>query len=65
MIFLVTTFFNPFIIYYYRYLNMTIDPESGIRKQDGARAFLAVARNSIGYEIAFDFLMTNIKEISE
>lgn len=44
---------------------MTIDPESGIRKQDGARAFLAVARNSIGYEIAFDFLMTNIKEISE
>ncbi|XP_037909799.1 aminopeptidase N isoform X2 [Hermetia illucens] len=48
-----------------KYLNMTIDPESGIRKQDGARAFLAVARNSIGYEIAFDFLMTNIKEISE
>ena len=43
---------------------MTIDSTSGIRKQDGARAFGAVARNPIGYEIAFDFLVTNIEEIS-
>ncbi|KAJ6637110.1 Aminopeptidase Ey, partial [Pseudolycoriella hygida] len=46
------------------YLNMTISPTSGIRKQDGARAFMAVATNNIGYEIAFDFLVSNIKEIS-
>lgn len=26
---------------------------------------MAVAGNSVGYEIAFDFLVTNIKEISE
>lgn len=26
---------------------------------------MAVAKNSVGYEIAFDFLVTNIKEISE
>lgn len=44
---------------------MTITPTSGIRKQDGGRAFLAVATNHVGYEIAFDFLVTNIKEISE
>lgn len=48
-----------------RYLNMTITPTSGIRKQDGARGFIAVAENSLGFEIAFEFLITNIKEISE
>lgn len=54
---------EPFLLS--KYLNMTLDPTSGIRKQDGARAFTSVARNYIGYEIAFDFLMTNIQEISE
>lgn len=44
---------------------MTINSTSGIRKQDGARAFAAIARNSVGTEIAFDFLASNIKEISE
>lgn len=44
---------------------MTITSTSGIRKQDGARAFMAVANNNIGFEIAFDFLMSNIKQISE
>ena len=44
---------------------MTINPTSGILKQDGLRAFSAVAENPIGYEIAFDFLQTNIKDISE
>lgn len=53
------------IILRYRYLNMTITSTSGIRKQDGARAFLSVAHNNIGFEIAFDFLTSNIKEISE
>ena len=44
---------------------MTINPTSSIQKQDGARAFRAVAENPIGYEIAFEFLQTNIKEIAE
>lgn len=44
---------------------MTITSSSGIRKQDGRRAFTAVAKNNLGFEIAFEFLMTNIKEISE
>lgn len=44
---------------------MTITSSSGIRKQDGRRAFMAVAQNSLGFEIAFEFLMTNIKEISD
>lgn len=44
---------------------MTITSTSGIRKQDGARAFMAVANNKVGFEIAFDFLMSNIEQISE
>ncbi|XP_054728242.1 aminopeptidase N [Anastrepha obliqua] len=48
-----------------KYLNLTINPTSGILKQDGARAFRAVSENPIGYEIAFDFLQSNIKEIAE
>lgn len=44
---------------------MTITSTSGIRKQDGRRAFIAVAKNSLGFEIAFDFLMSNIKQISD
>lgn len=44
---------------------MTITANSGIRKQDGKRAFVSVAKNSLGYEIAFDFLMLNIKQISD
>ncbi|XP_041674632.1 aminopeptidase N isoform X2 [Drosophila eugracilis] len=48
-----------------KYLNMTINPTSGILKQDGALAFRSVASNDIGHEIAFDFLQSNIKEIAE
>ncbi|KAH8407044.1 hypothetical protein KR222_004776, partial [Zaprionus bogoriensis] len=48
-----------------KYLNLTISSSSGIRKQDGALAFRSVASNAIGYEIAFDFLQSNIKEIAE
>lgn len=44
---------------------MTISSESKIRKQDGKKAFSAVANNPLGSEIAFDFLMSNIKEISD
>lgn len=48
-----------------KYLNMTLSSTSGILKQDGTQAFRAVAENPIGFEIAFDFLQTNIKEIAE
>ncbi|XP_075148016.1 aminopeptidase N isoform X1 [Haematobia irritans] len=47
-----------------KYLNMTLN-STLIMKQDGARAFRAVAENPIGFEIAFDFLQSNIKEIAE
>ncbi|ALC46775.1 sda, partial [Drosophila busckii] len=46
-----------------KYLDLTINSTSGILKQDGGLAFSAVATNDIGYEIAFDFLQTNIKQI--
>lgn len=44
---------------------MTINPESGIRKQDAGIAFESVAKNYMGYETAFDFLYTNIQEIAD
>lgn len=52
-------------IHFCRYLNMTITSSSGIRKQDGRRAFIAVAKNNHGFEIAIEFLMSNIKPISD
>lgn len=48
-----------------RYLNMTLSSDFGIRKQDGSRAFASVAKNAIGFELAFDFLSTNIERIAE
>lgn len=53
-----------FLIYLHRYLNLTITPNSPIRKQDGSRAFASVANNIVGSELAFDFLYTNIAQIS-
>jgi hypothetical protein len=53
------------LAYSHRYLKLTISPNSPIRKQDGARAFAAVAKNIVGSELAFDFLYTNIEEIAE
>ncbi|XP_063704261.1 aminopeptidase Ey isoform X2 [Culicoides brevitarsis] len=44
-----------------KYLNLTIDPSSGIQKQDASLAFVSVAKNYMGYEVAFDFLYTNIE----
>lgn len=44
---------------------MTLSPSSGIKKQDGARAFASVAKNALGYEMAYDFLYTNIDEIAK
>lgn len=44
---------------------MTLNPLSGIRKQDGARAFISIAKNAYGFEAAYDFIYSNIEEISE
>ena len=46
-----------------RYLNWTITPDSGIRVQDGAQVFSAVAYNSVGRYLSFDFLRNSIKQI--
>lgn len=48
-----------------KYLNMTLSPTSGIRKQDGQRAFGAIAENPVGNELAFDFLSSHIEEFSK
>lgn len=42
-----------------RYLEMAIDPKSGIRKQDAIYVFRAVSSNPIGERIVFDFMREN------
>jgi len=39
-----------------RYLNMSVTPGSGVRKQDGAKCIASVARNTVGRYLAFNFL---------
>ncbi|XP_021919195.1 aminopeptidase N-like isoform X1 [Zootermopsis nevadensis] len=42
-----------------RYLSWITSNSSGIRKQDGARVFVAVANNVVGHSLAFSFLRDN------
>lgn len=53
------------LLFYCRYLNLIVSNSSGIRKQDGVRAFSSVAANAVGTEIAFDFMYTKLNEIAE
>jgi len=44
---------------------MSIDENSGIRKQDAASVFSAVYSNPGGVQTAFNFLKSNFQDISE
>jgi hypothetical protein len=44
---------------------MSIDENSGIRKQDAASVFSAVYSNPDGVATAFSFLKSNFRDISE
>ena len=44
---------------------MSIDENSGIRKQDAASVFSAVYNNPDGVETAFKFLTSNFMDISD
>ena len=44
---------------------MSIDENSGIRRQDAASVFSAVSSNPDGVETAFNFLRSNFQNISE
>ncbi|XP_015838559.2 aminopeptidase N isoform X1 [Tribolium castaneum] len=46
-----------------RFLEWSITPNSGIRKQDSSSVFSAVAGNNVGYYVAKHFLNTRIKDI--
>jgi len=39
-----------------RYLDWAVSENSGIRKQDAARVFSAIASNSVGQPLAYSFL---------
>lgn len=44
---------------------MITNQSSGIRKQDGLKAFSSVVKNPVGLDVAFDYLFSNIEEINE
>ncbi|XP_041970212.1 aminopeptidase N [Aricia agestis] len=49
----------------YRYLDLSLRNDSGIRKQDTVRVFSAVASSSIGEPIAFNFVRANWQRLKE
>ncbi|XP_025832297.1 aminopeptidase N [Agrilus planipennis] len=48
-----------------RYLHWAVTENSGIRKQDSARVFSAVANNPVGQDLAFRFLKENWLKIRD
>ncbi len=48
-----------------RYLNMSLTAGSGIRKQDGDFVIASVAYNTVGRDLAFDFVRNNWNKLSE
>lgn len=49
----------------YRYLEFILRNDSGIRKQDAAQVFESVAKNPVGYQLAFTFLRNNWSKLKE
>jgi hypothetical protein len=52
------------LVFCVRYLEMSIDENSGIRKQQAPGVFSAVYSNPDGIETAFNFLKSNFMDIS-
>jgi len=48
-----------------RYLDWAVSENSGIRKQDAARVFGAIASNSVGQPLAYSFLRNKWDHIRE
>jgi hypothetical protein len=48
-----------------RYLDWAVSENSGIRKQDAARVFSAIASNSVGQPLAYSFLRNKWDHIRE
>jgi len=48
-----------------RFLNMSLTPESGVRKQDGSGVISSVARNTVGRYLAFDFIQDQWKAVKD
>ncbi|XP_048007657.1 aminopeptidase N [Leguminivora glycinivorella] len=53
----------PYLLY--RYLELSLRNDSGIRKQDTLRVFSAVASSAIGQPIAFNFVRANWQRLKE
>ncbi|XP_072939930.1 aminopeptidase N [Epargyreus clarus] len=54
---------SPYLLY--RYLDLSLRNDSGIRKQDTVRVFSAVASSSIGEPIAFNFIRANWQRLKD
>ncbi|CAG9134640.1 unnamed protein product [Plutella xylostella] len=54
---------EPYLLY--RYLELSLSNDSGIRKQDTVRVFSAVASSTLGQPIAFNFLRGNWQRVKD
>ena len=43
---------------------MSLDPDSGVRKQDGATVISSIAKNSVGRDLVWNWLRNSWKKIS-
>lgn len=57
--------YNSKCEYFYRFLEWSLDENSGIRKQDAFRVFIMVASRDMGFYIAQQFFYKNVKRISD
>lgn len=48
-----------------RYLEMSLNENSGIRKHDTVRVFAATSENVIGHPMIFNFVRNNFDRIKE
>jgi len=48
-----------------RYLNMSLTPGSGVRRQDGSTVIGGVSRNTVGRYLAFDFIRDQWNTVKE
>eukprot|EP00090_Calanus_glacialis_P046064 TRINITY_DN885_c0_g1_i5.p1 TRINITY_DN885_c0_g1~~TRINITY_DN885_c0_g1_i5.p1 ORF type:complete len:807 (+),score=220.22 TRINITY_DN885_c0_g1_i5:315-2423(+) len=48
-----------------RYLNMSLTPESGVRRQDGSKVLGNVAQNTVGRYLTFDFVQQEWERVAE
>ena len=52
------------MLFLQKYLDLAIDPDSAIRKQDAMSAIISVSKNRIGRDVAWNWLRNDFERIA-